>query len=145
MKKILISSGLLLSVSLPVLALAQKFETTNLDSVLDGITRLLSRLVILLVSLAVVWLIWNVVRYVMSESDDGKEKAKSQMIYGIISLAVIISIWGIVAILRDAFGTKNNSTAPTGEIQNMIPGVKSSPQSNYSPIIPSDGNDPPIQ
>ena len=130
MKKILISLGSTLALGLPMLALA---DGPKLDSYLGDLMKqastLLSQLLVFLIGLAVVWFIWNVVKYSMSNEDEGKEKAKSQMIHGIIALAVIVSIWGIVAILRSAFGTENG-TIPN--VNNMIPGATTN-SSSYSP------------
>ena len=54
--------------------------------------------------------------------EDGKEKAKSQMINGIVAIAVTVSLWGIVALLQTAFGVNTGNSAPTADINNMIPG-----------------------
>lgn len=93
------------------------FETLATET-----TSLLGFILKLLISLAVVWFIWNVVRYAMSAEEDGKEKAKEQMIHGIIAIAVIVSIWGIVAILTGMFGTDNSGVSDfNDEIDGMIP------------------------
>ena len=123
MKKILIGLGSVAALGLPVLALAD--NTPKLDSYLGTLlqqgSNLLSQVLLFLVALAVVWFIWNVIKYSMSEEEDGKEKAKEQMIHGIIAIAVIVSIWGIVAILRSAFGT-DTGTIPNN-LDNMITGA----------------------
>lgn len=121
MKKILISLGLVISTSLPVLVLAAAFKADYVTSVIDGGLVIVRDLLIFLISLAVVWFIWNVIKYSMSAEEDGKEKAKTQMIHGIIAIAVIVSVWGLVAILRGAFGTDQNAGSPT-DLGNMIPG-----------------------
>jgi hypothetical protein len=121
-KKTLVSLGAVVSAGLPLLvSAAATFRSTYLDSLIEGGIVIFRRLVIFLISLAVVWFIWNVVRYAMSSDEDGKEKAKSQMIHGIIAIAVMVSIWGIVAILRYAFGTDQGNAIPN-DIYNMIPG-----------------------
>ncbi len=122
MKKILISTGSFALLVMPVMALAA--NVPKLDSYLGQLIyqaiNLLRSLLVLLISLAVVWFIWNVIKYAMSNEDDGKEKAKSQMINGIIAIAVIVSIWGIVALLQGAFGVQN--TGFQGNLDGMIPG-----------------------
>jgi uncharacterized membrane protein YidH (DUF202 family) len=131
MKKILISLGSIVSFSLPVLVLA---ETNNPNltyptNFINQATSLTRMILIFLISLSVVWFIWNVIRYTMAEDEEGKGKAKQQMIWGIIAIAVTVSVWGLVNILRTAFGVNSNTGAPT--LDNMIPGGSSS---NSTPI-----------
>ena len=93
MKKILISASILLS-SLPAIALAANtVKLGYLDSLITGATGLTKNLLVFLISLAVVWFIWNVIKYTMSSDEEAKGKAKSQMIWGVIAIAVIVSIW----------------------------------------------------
>jgi TRAP-type C4-dicarboxylate transport system permease large subunit len=124
-KKVLIgfSSFTILSSPFFVFAANATVNGSYVKNLIKAASDILNDLVVFLVALAVVWLIWNIVKYSMSESEDGKEKARSQMINGIIALAVIVSIWGLVAILRTAFGTVNNSNVPT-DIGKMVPEVK---------------------
>ncbi len=96
--------------ALPFLALAQTVNTNYLGSMIAGAKALLDQLVVFLIALAIVWFIWNVIRYTMSSDDDKKSAAKSQMIWGIIAIAVIVSIWGLVSILQTIFGV-NTGTA----------------------------------
>lgn len=133
MKRIFISLGSSIILSLPILVLAQFSGGSGgyLGSMIVYITGLLNSLVILLVSLSVVWFIWNVIKYAMSSEEDGKEKAKSQMIWGIIAITVTVSIWGIVAILRNTFGLNTNIGVPSS-IDNMIPGVVSGNKANIN-------------
>jgi hypothetical protein len=104
--------------ALPFLAFAQSANTTYLSSLIDGAKALLDQLVIFLIALAVVWFIWNVIRYTMSSDEEKKGAAKSQMIWGIIAIAVIVSVWGLVAILQSIFGV---STTGAGNISDLLP------------------------
>ena len=126
MKKTLISIGSFITLSLPMLVLAADPElgTGYFSKLIRGATTLLKDVLIFLISLAVVWFIWNVVKYAMSSEEDGKEKAKSQMINGIIAIAVIVSIWGIVAILQTAFGTGGGNANSAFNSEGMIPGTR---------------------
>jgi uncharacterized membrane protein len=92
---------------LPVLASAQGFG--YFQTLTDSGKTLLNSLVTFLVSLAVVWFIWNVIQYSIAADEDKKSAAKSQMINGIIAIAVIVSIWGLVAILQNMFGATDNA------------------------------------
>ena len=103
---------------LPFAALAQTANPTYLSSLIGGAKVLLDQLVVLLIALAVVWFIWNVIKYTMSSDEDGKEKAKSQMIWGIVAIAVIVSVWGLVAILQSIFGV---NTTGAGNVNNLVP------------------------
>lgn len=105
---------------LPVLALAAEFKADYVTSLLNGGLTIVRNLLIFLVSLAVVWFIWNVVKYSMSNEDDGKTKAKDQMIHGIIAIAVIVSVWGLVTLLQSAFLGGSGGQAPT-DLGGMIP------------------------
>lgn len=121
MKKILISLGSFVTLSLPVLVLAaDKFDPSYVDSLISGGLGIVRGLLIFLISLAVVWFIWNVIQYTISDDEEKKGKAKEQMIWGIIGIAVIVSIWGLVAILRNMFGADNKSGAPD-DLGRMIP------------------------
>lgn len=120
MKKILISSGSVISFFLPVFAFAAEVKLDYINSIFTQGKTLLSNIVIFLIGLAVVWFIWNVIRYAMAEDEGGKEKAKQQMIWGIIAIAVTVSIWGLVNLLRTAVGVDGNNSIPN--INNMIPG-----------------------
>ena len=139
MKKILISIGSVASLSLPSLVLAAASPKIGSGSYLGTLmtqaSQLLQLVLVFLISLSVVWFIWNVVKYSMSSEEDGKEKAKSQMINGIIAIAVTVSLWGIVALLQNAFGLDGGNSAPT-DINGMIPGGSNLPngvsQSQYN-------------
>ncbi len=103
---------------MPLMALAQTANTTYLQSLIGGAKTLLDQLVVFLIALAVVWFIWNVVRYTMSDDEEKKGKAKDQMIWGIIAIAVIVSVWGLVAILQSVFGV---NTQGAGNVKNLLP------------------------
>ncbi len=122
MKKILISLGSVITLTTPALVLAAGPKLDGyLNTLITQGTSLLKSLLVFLISLAVVWFIWNVIKYAMSEEEDGKEKAKQQMIWGIIAMAVIVSIWGIVALLQTAFGT-GGGNSNSFDFDGMIPG-----------------------
>ncbi len=116
-KKILISLGFSLILGFPSLVLAQGYLNQAINNGRD----LLDEIVILLISFGIVWLIWNIVRYVMSSDEANKEKAKNQMIWGIVALTVIVSIWGIIGVLQNIFDVNSNQGAPDN-LGNMIPG-----------------------
>ncbi len=123
MKKI-VKVGVSLMSAMPFLAFAQQANPNYLSSIIDSAKTLLDQLVVFLIALAVVWFIWNVIRYTMSSDEEAKGKAKSQMIWGIIAIAVIVSVWGLVGILQDMFLGTRGVTGAQGNFEGMIPGVR---------------------
>lgn len=105
----------------PILVTAVKFDGGYFTSLITGGLTVIRNLIVFLVSLAVVWFIWNVVKYAMSDEEDGKTKAKSQMIHGIIAIAVIVSIWALVYMLQDMFLGGKTLNSPT-YLDRLIPG-----------------------
>jgi hypothetical protein len=108
--------------ALPFMAFAQNVPNIGkgsyLGTLVDQAKALLDQLVVFLIALAVVWFIWNVIKYTMAGDEEGKENAKKQMIWGIIAIAVIVSIWGLVAILQNLFGV---STQSAGNVNRLLP------------------------
>ena len=66
----------------------------------------------LIISLAVVWFVWNVFRYMIAGGEDEKTKAKKEMIWGIVALFVMVSVWGLVGILQATFVPVNPVPPP---------------------------------
>ncbi len=117
MKKI-VKVGVSLMSAMPFLAFAQQANPGYLSSIITGAKTLLDQLVVFLIALAVVWFIWNVVSYAMSDDEEKKGKAKDQMIWGVIAIAVIVSVWGLVAILQNIFGVQ---TTGAGNVGGLLP------------------------
>lgn len=111
MKKVVkIIAGSLLV--LPLLASAQ--NATYVSNLITQAKNLLDQLVVFLMAFAVVWFIWNVIRFTMASDEDKKADARKQMIWGIVALAVIFSIWGLVSLLQTIFGVQStNAVNPT--------------------------------
>ena len=64
----------------------------------------LSQAVIILISLAVVFFLYGILKYISrGDDEESQKKGKNIMIYGIIGLFVMISFWGIVNILINTF------------------------------------------
>jgi uncharacterized membrane-anchored protein len=107
----------------PALLFAAEVNTSYVDSFFTGAGKILNAIVIFLISLSVVWFMWNVIKYSMSDDEGDKEKAKGQMVSGIIAITVAVSIWGLVTILRTTFGLNTNNAAdgPSDSINYLIP------------------------
>ena len=130
MKKILtavsaVSFASLVAVFAPMIASAQSLSAlNNINDVSDRFTSILNTATVLIVSIAIVWIIINVVRFFVAASDSEKPHAgMMQVIWGIVGVFIIISIWGLVSILKNSFGT--NNTASQGinnvEVQSVPP------------------------
>jgi hypothetical protein len=78
-----------------------------------------------LVSLAVIYIIWNVVQYFIKPSEGDRKDAGMNILWGIIGLFVIVSIWGLVNIFTNTF-----KTAPTNQ---PIPNLGNNPQNGGIP------------
>jgi ABC-type glucose/galactose transport system permease subunit len=92
--------------SLPALALAQNLTysgSNGLGGLLTWFSGILSAIVPILIAAAVVWLLWNIVRYAIAGDEEGKAKAKTEIIWGIVGLFVMVSIWGLVGVLQNTF------------------------------------------
>src|SRR5205814_5905915 len=66
--------------------------------------------VYLLISLAVIYIVWNVVQYFIKgkAGDESRKEAGTNVMWGILGLAIIISIWGLVNIVLGTFNTGYN-------------------------------------
>ena len=97
---------------LPSLAFAQAI--TDANSLTDKLTRLGNTFIGILIAFAVIWIIWNVVRFIMN-ADNPEKRApiQSAILWGIVGLFVILSIWGLVRILTNTFRT--DTTTPTSQ------------------------------
>jgi len=98
----------------PFLALAQggivdsdPGGTLVVGNVLTNITTVLGYVVLLIIALAVVYFIWNLLKYIQKSGEEQTE-ARNAMIWGIIIIAVMVSIWGLVTFLQNAVGVGSN-------------------------------------
>lgn len=66
-------------------------------------------LLVLLLGIAVVVLLWNVMRYAIFHGDtsEGRENARRLMIWGVIALFILTAIWGILSIFISFFNLDN--------------------------------------
>lgn len=104
----------LLALVIPSLTHAQSLsKLTNVNSVVVRLLAIGDVFIYFLVSLAVVYIVWSVVHYLIRPTGDKREGGLN-ILYGIIGLFVILSIWGLVNILLNSFGT--NSNVPTNRL-----------------------------
>jgi len=127
MKKI-ISIALLV---VPGMAFAQSAPITNVNTLTNSVLGIFNIIIYVLVALAVVFIVYNVVMYIVKGNDpEGKKAALSSVGWGLVGLAVIVSIWGLVGILTRSFQTVpatnaipnvSNSTGVGGLPGNQVP------------------------
>ena len=101
MKKI-ISFGVILG-SMPT-ALVFAAEGVSAFSILGTIAKLLSYIIPVLITLAVVYFIWGVIQYTVSTDEEAKKGARGKIIQGLIGLFVIVAFWGILSLVTNTFG-----------------------------------------
>lgn len=116
MKKLLALSTLLL----PALSFAQQTPDTpsivqndGLFSALTFISQTINFAIPVLIAIAVIVVIFNVIKFIVQAGDPEKRKEGAKgIIVGLIGLTVIISIWGLVNVLVNTFNL-DQTTGPT--------------------------------
>jgi len=83
---------------------------TNLGDILCKISSILKLIIPVLILLGVVYFIWGVISYVISDDEEAKKKGKNKIIYGLIGFVVIFALWGLVSIVIKTFGFDKAST-----------------------------------
>lgn len=101
----------------PLSAFAQ--QITDANGLTSKISNLGNTFVTLLISFAVIYIIWNVVRYLIAGGEEDRKKGGMGILWGVVGLFVILSIWGLVAILTNTFSTSNN--VPQDKFPKVIP------------------------
>jgi Type IV secretion system pilin len=103
----------------PGAAFAQQIVDAN--SLTAKFTNIGNTVVTIVISFAVIWIIINVVRYLVVGAGDptSRSTAAHAIIWGIVGLFVILSIWGLVKILTNTFKTDNN--VPRQDFPTVVP------------------------
>jgi bacteriorhodopsin len=118
MKKLIVS----IATFLPAVAFAQPI--TDVNSLTYKLTNIGNTFIQILIAFAVIWIIYNVVRYIIKSDSEDRKPIGMSILYSIVGLFVILSIWGLVRILTNTFRT--DTTAPTNQF----------PQVQYPSRIP---------
>ena len=108
-KKIISSVALGSLIPVMVLAQDQLNSVTNADTLITKIDDLVNSAVWLFISLAVLFIIWNAVMFIIKAGTDDRKKYQSAVLWGIVGLFVILSIWGLVYILSNTLSVDNGS------------------------------------
>ena len=126
MKKVI---SFITAAAFPALALAQNTTVvTNINGVTQKLIDFGNTVIYLLTSLAVVYIVWNVVQYFIkgNAEDESRKKSGLNILWGIVGLFVILSIWGLVNILVGTF-----QTAPSTQ---KIPNLSNDPSNGGIPV-----------
>jgi hypothetical protein len=67
----------------------------------------------IILSLGILYFVWGVVKFVISDAEEAKKKGKDQILYGLIGITVVLSLWGLVELLRKSFGFIGEDVSPT--------------------------------
>jgi heme/copper-type cytochrome/quinol oxidase subunit 4 len=95
-------------VFLPAIASAQAI--TDVNSLTYKLTNIGNVVIEILIAFAVIWIIFNAVRYIMAGDKPEERSAIGKgILWGIVGLFVILSIWGLVRILTNTFRTDTNA------------------------------------
>ncbi len=122
----------------PVFVSAQSLSPiSNFNNLTTRLLAIGDVLIYVLISLAVVYIIWNVVHYFIRPGADDRKTSGMNILWGIVGLFIIMSIWGLVNLLINTFYT--DPRIPTDRF----------PRVNFtnttSPVIPkNDGITPNI-
>lgn len=108
MKKI-VSLGAVFGL-MPVLAFAA--SRTTIGDIVATIGGLVSYIIPVLITIAVAYFIYGIVKYSFSGDEEAKKNAKNIIIQGLIGLFVIVAFWGIIAIVQRTFGVDSEPVSP---------------------------------
>ncbi len=93
----------------PHFLFAAGFGANSFSELIYGtIDNFLNPLGTIIVSVSVVWFIYNVIQFIRAGEKD-KPKYRTGMVYGIVGLTVMVSLWGLVYIFQSTFGIRTGS------------------------------------
>lgn len=86
-------------------------QITNINGLTSRIASIGTVIVYLLTALAVIFIVWNTVRYfVAGKEGESRGPAGMNILWGLIGLFIIISLWGLVNLLLNTFATNTTVT-----------------------------------
>ena len=118
---------------IPSIAFAQLNAITDVNSLSTRLLSIGNLVTYFLIAIAVLFIIYNVVWYIIKGGGDAKAKSEAAMniVWGLVGLFIIVSIWGLVGLLTNTFKT-------TPQQQN-IPSLDSSSNGNGGGIPTTSG------
>jgi uncharacterized membrane protein (GlpM family) len=104
----------------PGLAFAQQ-QIVDANSLMDKLTAFGASAIPFLISFAVLYLVYAIVKYLVTADDaDKKKEAAANIAWGIFGLFLILSIWGLVSFLRRTLNFGGNANPPTQDFPRII-------------------------
>ncbi len=91
------------------------FKDLIMNTIIGG---MISPIITLIISGAVVVFLWGVFKFIKSEGKE-KEAGRDMMVWGIVGIFVMVSLWGLVNILRGTFNLNDTKV----EITNTLPNI----------------------
>ncbi len=74
---------------------------------------ILSPLIPVLSSIALIVFLWGVFSFIRAEDDKKKAEGRQFILWGLIGLFVMVSVWGLIRILGNTFNLNNSGVTPT--------------------------------
>ncbi len=96
--------------SVATLAPFVAFGAADAFSILAIVQSILNIVIPLLITIAVVYFIWGVIQYTITQDEETKKGARSKIIMGLVGLFVIVAFWGILNVLSRTLGVSNDRT-----------------------------------
>ena len=116
MKKKIISLAVFGSLLAPLAVFAQTALSVTcataggtIEGIICRIANILNTVIPVLIVLGIVYFVWGVITYVISNEEEAKKAGRNRMIFGIIGLVVIVAVWGLVGIVTNTFGLNGNT------------------------------------
>lgn len=100
---------------MPMLVMAQ----VHAASILGTVRNLLNLLIPILITAALVYFIWGVIKYITAKDADAQKDARNRVVQGVIGLFIILSVWGLIGVIQSTSGVGGGGTL-TDE---LIPGI----------------------
>lgn len=102
----------------PSLAFAQLNDLNDVTSKATDIGTLVIQIII---SLTVLYIIYNVFKYLVAGDPAGRAEGGMSILYGVVALFVMFSVWGFVFLLKNTFKFGNEGTPQTEINKNRLP------------------------
>ncbi|HEY4524406.1 MAG TPA: hypothetical protein VJL36_01445 [Candidatus Paceibacterota bacterium] len=79
-------------------------QVNDIDDLAQKITDILGLIIPILLTIALIYFLIGLVKYIMAAGDDeAKSTGRSMMINGVIALFVMVAVWGFVNVLTNTF------------------------------------------
>lgn len=93
----------------PLLAFAATVNTSYITDLITAVGNIVSALIPVLISIAVLIFIWGIVQFAIAGDDTERAEGRQKMLWGVVALAVIVALWGLVALLIQIFGLETGT------------------------------------